>query len=84
MLAGPWEWNKPIYLSMKALTEEMDIVNYDHQLYQLTDNIFPEYVCQVEVKRKGKIRVILGYENLNGEIIFDETNPFRTKDVILK
>jgi len=77
-------WNDPIYVNIESADNTVELLNYDQELSQLTDTIFPEYVMQLEVKQKGNVRATLGYLDEKGKLIFDKTNPYRTKIVTLK
>ena len=77
-------WSEPIYVTIERADNTVEVLNYDDELSQLTDNIFPEYVVQLEVKKKGNIRATLGYLDGKGKVIFDKINPYRTKIVTLK
>ena len=76
-------WDKPIYVLYEPIESDVEIINYEKELNQSSGNIFPEYVGQIEVKKRGKIRVLLGYEDESGNLIFDRSNPFRTKEITL-
>ena len=76
-------WKDPIYVLIEPLDKDVKIVRYDDELQQISENVYGEYVCQLEVKQRGEVIVILGYQEKSNIIIFDKTNPFRTKKLIL-
>ena len=76
-------WKDPIYVLIEPLDKDVTIVRYDDELQQISENVYGEYVCQLEVKQRGEVIVILGYQEKSNIIIFDKTNPFRTKKLIL-
>jgi hypothetical protein len=77
-------WEGPIPVVLEAPAEKTAILKYDDQLSRTTDNIFPDYICRVEVKKKGKIRAVLGFPDAEGNMVFDRDNPFLTREIVLR
>jgi hypothetical protein len=77
-------WNDPVHIYLNYVDNDIQPIKYDEELSQVKNGIFPGYVTRVEVKRKGDIQATLGYLDINGEILFDKTNPFCTKVVTLE
>ncbi len=79
-----WYWTHPFYLILElpeGITEEK-IFNEEGKLLDVRHN--PPHSLFLEVKQTGVMRMTLGFEGEQDEILFDRDNPFQSKSVKLE
>lgn len=78
-----WSWDRPFYLILElpgGATEEI-IFNEEGEVLDIRHSL--RYSFLLKVKQPGVMRMTLGFEGEQGEILYDRDNPFQSKKVKL-
>ncbi len=71
-------WDRPFLLNIQFPYQTSETILFNDEELALTDAKPHEYFFTVEVEAIQRIKITLGYQDQNGNEIFDFDNPFHT------